>query len=760
MPTPRQELLENIFRFMNEGVAFHEVILDDDGTVVDYRYIDVNPAFERLTGLSRETTVGRTVRELIPEIDGEWIRRFGRVAMTGISDRIERYEPTLDRWYRASAFSFQQGTFAVVFEDVTDQQRLIRSLQERDKELSVVIESAAAGIVRVDPRGRITLVNGAMKRLFGYSREELLSLPYPDLVHPDQKDAGTTRMLQLMRGEIDQVVVERHYRRKDGSDFWGLLSGRRLEDDEGNLLALIGHIIDISERKRAEEDALREKEKSEAIIAALGEGLSIQDTSYRVLYQNEIHKKLIGEHRGELCYQAYEQNDAVCEGCPLHATFTDGKIHTTTRSVTIDGTLHHVEITTSPLRDRDGTIVAGIELVRDITDRKREEEERLKLEKQLLHAQKLESLGVLAGGIAHDFNNILTAIIGNAELAMMRVPPESPVVEHIRRIEKAAGRAADLARQMLAYSGKGRFLVEPIDLNRLVEEMTQMLEVSISKKVVIRYHLHRPLPSVEADATQLRQVIMNLVINASEAIGEKSGVISLTTGVIDCDDSYLKEVWLDENLAEGLYVFLEVADTGCGMSRDTMARLFDPFFTTKFTGRGLGMAAVMGIVRGHRGAVKVYSEEGRGSTFKILLPACDRPAEIFNHTGDNGWRGSGRALLVDDEETVRGIGGEMLREMGFSVTTAADGREAVRIFREDPGFDLVILDLTMPHMDGEECYRELRRIDPGVRVVMSSGYNEQEITQRFAGKGLCGFIQKPYKLSQLKEVLKRMPAVT
>jgi len=757
MPDTRLQLFESLFRFMNEGFAFHEVIQDERGEVVDYRYLELNPAFERLTGLSRDETVGRTVREVIPGIEQEWVDRYGRVAMTGEPDVVENYVAALDRWYRASAYSFQKGTFAVVFEEITEQKRLIRSLQQREKELSVLIEASAAGIIRVDPTGKITLANGAMERIFGYSREELLSLSYPDLVHPDERETGTMRMKQLMRGEIDQVTLERHYRRKDGSDFWGLLTGRRLEDDEGSLVALIGHIIDITDRKEAEEQANREKEKSQAIIAALGDGISIQDTEYRILYQNDIHKKLIGDHRGELCYEAYELNPWVCEGCPLHATFTDGKIHHTVRTVTIDGSTRYVEITTSPLRDRDGTIIAGIELVRDITDRKEAEEERLKLEKQLLHAQKLESLGVLAGGIAHDFNNILTAIIGNAELAAMKIPPESPVVEHLHRIEKAAGRAADLARQMLAYSGKGRFLVEPIDLNRLVEEMTQMLEVSISKKVVIRYHLHRPLPSVEADATQLRQVVMNLVINASEAIGDRSGVISLTTGVIDCDEEYLREIRLDQNLTPGLYVSLEVADTGCGMSRETMARLFDPFFTTKFTGRGLGMAAVLGIVRGHRGGIKVYSEEGRGSTFKILLPACDRPAEIFNHGEDDGWQGSGRALLVDDEETVRGIGSEMLRELGYTVTTAADGREAVQIFRENPGFDLVILDLTMPHMDGEECYRELRRIDPGVRVIMSSGYNEQEITQRFAGKGLCGFIQKPYKLSQLREVLKRLP---
>ena len=373
------------------------------------------------------------------------------------------------------------------------------------------------------------------------------------------------------------------------------------------------------------------------------------------------------------------------------------------------------------------------------------------MEKQLLHAQKLESLGVLAGGIAHDFNNILTAIIGNADLALMRINKASPAVENLHRIEQSAARAADLAKQMLAYSGKGKFVVENLDLNVLLEEMLHMLDVSISKKAILRLNPYTPLPLVEADATQMRQIIMNLVINASEAIGDKSGVIAITTGCMDCDRGYLKNVWLDENIHEGLYVYLEITDTGCGMDKETLSRIFDPFFTTKFTGRGLGMAAVLGIVRGHKGAIKVYSEPNKGTSFKILLPASGKPAELFNHDNllDN-WQGSGTVLLVDDEETVRGIGAEMLKELGFSTITANDGREAVEIFKATPDITLVILDLTMPHLDGEQCFRELRQLKPDIKVIMSSGYNEQEITQRFVGKGLAGFIQKPYKLSILK----------
>jgi CheY-like chemotaxis protein len=248
---------------------------------------------------------------------------------------------------------------------------------------------------------------------------------------------------------------------------------------------------------------------------------------------------------------------------------------------------------------------------------------------------------------------------------------------------------------------------------------------------------------------------MNLVINASEAIGDRSGFIAITTGCMDCTRDYLKNVWLDENLTDGLYVYMEIADTGCGMDKETMSKLFDPFFTTKFTGRGLGMAAVLGIVRGHKGAIKVYSEADKGTSFKLLLPVSGRPSDLFNHDSHtDGWLGSGTVLLVDDEETVRGIGVEMLKELGFKTVTATDGQEALEIFRSTPDISVVILDLTMPHMDGEQCFRELRQLKPDVKVIMSSGYNEQEVTQRFIGKGLAGFIQKPYRLSTLKETIR------
>jgi PAS domain S-box-containing protein len=393
----------------------------------------------------------------------------------------------------------------------------------------------------------------------------------------------------------------------------------------------------------------------------------------------------------------------------------------------------------------------------DVTEQKRMAEERLKTQEQLQHVQKLEGLGLLAGGIAHDFNNLLMAILGNADLAIEDAPPRSPIRTSLDQIKQISLRAADLCKQMLAYSGKGKFLVAPLNLSQLVKDMTKLLEISISKKAVLRYNLAPDLPAVEADATQMHQVILNLVINASEAIGERSGVIMLTTGTLNCDEQCQREMYLNTPLESGPYVYVEVQDTGCGMDKDTQSRLFDPFFTTKFTGRGLGLAAVMGIVRGHKGAIKVCSEPGNGSTFTVLLPASGEVAAVEKGLlPPTSWKGSGTILLVDDEETVRAVTRRMLERSGYTVITASDGREAVMLFKQQSDkLACVLMDLTMPHMDGDMAFREMFRFRSDIPVILSSGYSPQDIEQRFAGKGLAGFLQKPYELATLIGMIRK-----
>ncbi|MBI2880217.1 MAG: response regulator [Candidatus Tectomicrobia bacterium] len=396
---------------------------------------------------------------------------------------------------------------------------------------------------------------------------------------------------------------------------------------------------------------------------------------------------------------------------------------------------------------------------RERAEGRQAEEERKQLEAQFQHTQKLESLGVLAGGIAHDFNNLLMSILGYAGLAMIDVPLESPARYSVEQIETAGLRAAELTNQLLAYTGKTPLIIQPLSLSKLVEEMAHLLEAIIPKAVVVEYHFDPDPPPIDGDASQLRQVAMNLITNASEAIGDGSGVIRVSTGEIEVDHSYLSETYLGHELPDGRYVFLEVSDTGSGMDEEMRERIFDPFFTTKSTGRGLGLAALMGIVRGHRGAIRLHSEPGRGTTFRVLFPCSEQAGEEppGRPRIARGLQGRGTILVVDDEDSVRTVSRMMLEKCGFTVLTARDGKEGVDLFREySDNIAAVILDLTMPQMDGEEAFHEIRRIRPDARVMLSSGYPEEDASYRFAGKGLAGFIQKPYGPMLLIEKLEEL----
>jgi PAS domain S-box-containing protein len=408
-----------------------------------------------------------------------------------------------------------------------------------------------------------------------------------------------------------------------------------------------------------------------------------------------------------------------------------------------------------------------ITIATDIGEHKRAEKARLEMERQLLHAQKLESLGVLAGGIAHDFNNLLMAILGNLDLALMDLSPVSPARSSIEQSAIAARRAADLTRQMLAYSGKASFDVRHINLSELLEENAHLFRACISKMVVFNVQLDRGLPLVNADSGQIQQVIMNLITNASEAIGDRPGVISLSTSVQTCDTAALSVSRVTEIPPSGRFVCLDVTDTGCGMDNETQLRLFEPFFSTKLMGRGLGMSAILGIVRAHQGAIFVDSTMGKGTTIRVLFPAEPSPPAAAERSTTSGIlpdaslakrTPEGTVLVVDDEDMVRNVCVQILRRLGWKVIAAANGLEAIKLYQENvTGITCVVLDQSMPQMDGMTVFRELRAINPGAQVILSSGYsNDQGAGQRLAAEGLAGFIQKPYTIDALRQQLARI----
>jgi PAS domain S-box len=395
-------------------------------------------------------------------------------------------------------------------------------------------------------------------------------------------------------------------------------------------------------------------------------------------------------------------------------------------------------------------------VARDITRLKEAEHGRLESERSLFQAQKLESLGVLAGGIAHDFNNLLTVMLGNATLARLDTVADSPAERAIHQIELAALRAADLCRQMLAYSGRGRLATDLVDLTRSVEQTIELLKVSISKKCTLEFDLAHDLPPVKGDATQLNQIAMNLVINASDACGEQGGRIVVRTGLLHADRAYLSSTYLAPALEPGPYVFLDVSDNGCGMPPDVVERMFEPFFTTKFSGHGLGLSAVLGIARSHGGTVKVETAAGRGTTFRLLLPVADGAPAVANQppAPPETLVGTGRILVVDDEDAVRQTAALILERFGFTVVSAANGREGVDLFARTPAdFRLVLMDLTMPVLDGIEAFNEIHGLSPDTPVILMSGYNRHESAERFAGRGLAGFVQKPFEATRLAETI-------
>ena len=381
--------------------------------------------------------------------------------------------------------------------------------------------------------------------------------------------------------------------------------------------------------------------------------------------------------------------------------------------------------------------------------------ERRRGEQALRQSQKLESLGVLAGGIAHDFNNLLSSMLGNLNLAQLKLTPGAASRPYLENLEGTIGKAAELTRQMLAYSGKGQFLVEPMDLNRHVTEITQLLVVSISKKVRLQFEFAERLPPIEADSAQFQQVVMNLVTNASEAMGDTGGVITLTTSVRDMDAEEIDACFPGQELEPGTYVTLGVKDTGCGMTPDILARIFDPFFSTKGSGRGLGLSAMLGILRGHHAGIEIHSVPGEGSEFRIHFRASrgEIPDSSPSDAGTHQDRFQGRVLLVDDEAELRYSFGSLFQHLGFQVVAARDGCEALERFQ--PGeFAVVFMDLTMPKMDGKEAFLQMKARDPEVKVVLTSGYSEQESIETLAGLRPAGFIQKPFNLQALTRVIK------
>jgi PAS domain S-box-containing protein len=711
-----------------------------------------------------------------PMFDNRLLERFGLSRSLLPSNAVILNQP--DRFYQRHKAWIWAGGLAlllllafnvVLLLNIRRRQEAEAGMRESAQRFSAIADYTYDWESWFSPEGRLLWVNPAAERITGYNQAECLAMPdFPaSIIHPEDRERIVDLFRRAARDQREGTDVEFRCQRKDGRVVWVAASWQPIYARDGHCLGLRSGIRDITDRRQAEE-ALR---GSELLFRTLFEqaqvGICLADLEGRILNSNPAMQMMLGFSGAELFRLTLQEitgfGDAISLRDILLQASRDPGSGLTWESEYLrkDGRTVWCRVVACLLRDVDDQPLYVLGLVEDITVRKQAELERQRMERQIQQTQKLESLGVLAGGIAHDFNNLLTGVLGHASLALELLPPHSPIRENLSSIEKGARQAADLTRQLLAYSGKGRFLIETLDLAAVVRDMSHLFQISVSKRCTVKYELGDGLPPIDGDVSQVRQVIMNLVINASEAIGDREGTITVRAGVMECDDAYLAEsTTLDDKLAPGVYVFLEVADSGCGMTPEVRTRMFDPFFTTKFAGRGLGLAAVIGIVRGHRGSIKVYSEVGRGSTFKALFPASAKAPialrSIQESPEAHTWRGRGLVLVVDDEEFIRAFAGRVLRDAGFEVLIAPDGRSGLETFRRQPDrVRVVLLDLTMPGMDGEETFREMRRIRADVRVILSSGYNEQDAVNRFTGKGLAGFLQKPYSAAALRGAMRR-----
>jgi PAS domain S-box-containing protein len=646
-----------------------------------------------------------------------------------------------------------------VIRDVSDRRRLEEELRRHVEELETLMDVAPVAIwVSRDPScHRITGNRTANEFYEALTGENVSAGPTPGDPIPPRRFFRNGRELnpeELTMQKAAATGMDVHDEELDvllpsGKERIILGHASPLRDESGQVRGCIGAFLDITRRRRTEE-ALRHSERQlQDIIDGAPSIVFVKDREGRFTIVNRALAELLGKSSIEI--KAAANYDPFPPEWAEHdrMVLESGRPEQVEETATLGGARERIFLCNRfPLRDHSGTIYGVCSIATDITDRKKADE-------QLRQSQKLESLGLLAGGVAHDFNNLLVGVIGNASLALDLLPPGDPSVELLDRVIRTGEQAAHLTRQMLAYSGKGRFLLERLDLSALVTEISSLVQPSISKKIALEFRLAPGLPAIEADRGQVQQVFMNLVINAAEAIGGNAGLITVSTGIEQADERCVHENF-SGRIRPGPHVCLQVRDTGPGMDEATRAKIFDPFFSTKFTGRGLGLAAVAGIVRGHNGAIRVETAPGQGTCFTVFFPAAEGaipvPAVVSEHKAVHG---RGTILVVDDEELVRHMAKRALERCGFTVLVARNGETAIDTFKRHPGaISAVVLDLSMPGMSGAELLPELLRIRPDVKVLVSSGYNEMEALRSFEGYRVAAFVQKPYTANSLAAKVK------
>ena len=597
----------------------------------------------------------------------------------------------------------------------------------------------------------------------------------PQLILTDYKlpDGDGKELISLMNGGCPVILMTSHGNEqvavaalKAGAQDY-IVKSPETFSTLPRVVALAMREWDLAQKSKIIYEAVsRGKREWEQTFDAVPDMISIIDKNHTILRVNRAMAERCGakpeELIGRACYEVMHNMVEPPSYCPHSLLMQDGRNHLgEVEEKKLNG---FFDITVSPLLDSDGRITASVHVARDVTERKKAEEERRKMEQKYQQTQKLESLGVLAGGIAHDFNNILTIILGHCHIINNGINSGIDQKNHVTQIEKAAGRAADLCRQMLTYAGKNALVETRINIWLLVDENVKMLHSALQKSVAIKLGLKNDIPEIMGDSAQIQQVVMNLIINAAEAIGDKNGTVEIELKKVTIQADQEKDS-LGNFIYPGTYACLEVSDDGCGMDAETQKRIFEPFYTTKFTGRGLGMSAVLGIIKSHDGVLQLTSAPGAGTCFKVYFPLSGLP-EIIETVPATALVSStkaafGTVLLVDDEESLRVVGSELLNAMGFSAMTATNGREALEVYGEmGSRIDLILLDLLMPEMGGIDAYLRLRKISSTIPIVICNGYAVGDILESMEDDENVAVIQKPYNPNQLRDTLMKLLAKT
>jgi len=745
------------------------VALDRDGNVTL-----INRKGSDVLGYQPETIVGRNWFDtFLPEWDRDRLKRaFSQVIARGIESAKYFENPVLTKsgeerliaWYNTLLTDDAgqiQGTLSSG-EDITERKRAEYALKESRERLDLALTGGDLGLWDWNVQTGKAVWNHRTFEMLGYATGEIESeiSTWKRMIHPDDWPLVSSALNEHLESLSSSYEAEYRIQSKTGEWKWILSKGKVVEhDSNGKPLRIAGTILDITDRKRTDETLRVSEAQKQAILDGITSNIAFFNEDLEILWVNKTAansvRKLPSQMIGQECHKFWADPGKPCDGCPAVTVFKTKKSEHAT-VVTPDGRIWDEK--GEPIFDAHGRLMGVVEIAQDITDRVHAEKEKETLRSQLFQAQKMEAIGTLTGGIAHDFNNLLTIILGYSELLLQDRDEKDPAYADLQKIMQSARNGADMVQRLLVFSRKAETNPVPLDMNRQIRNAEQLLSRTLPKMIRIEMRLSDDLNLVHADAPQMEQIVMNLAINAKEAMPE-GGILTLATSNVRLESEFCAH---HPGIAPGDYVLLSVSDTGRGMDKETQDRMFDPFFTVKGwdsrKGTGLGLPVVLGIVQQHGGYIECLSEVGKGTTFNIYLPKFTADP-LYDHADsrDVPALGTETILLVDDEDLVRQLGERILIKSGYRVLTARNGRQALDMYKQhQPDIALVILDLIMPEMSGKECLRELVKIDPLVRVIVSSGHSDSGDPDEVPREFVRASVKKPYGVGQLLGTIRKV----